>query len=310
MYDIIGDIHGHADELLELLERMGYDRRRGHYSHPHRRAVFVGDFIDRGPQIREVLQIVRPMVDAGSAHAVMGNHEFNAIAYHTRNPGDNLEFLREHTEKNVRQHLATIRQLTADELYDVLEWFRELPLWMEADGIRVVHACWDRSAIDVIENAINDYGRLTTEFMQRAARPGTKLYDAVEVILKGKEVSLPDGVSFKDKDDETRTKTRVKWFVNPGGMTFRDYSLPPRRCIPDKRVPDGLVGTPYAPSGPPVFFGHYWLKSVRPEALGQNVACVDFSVARGGVLCAYRWSGERILSDDHFLWIPARPRRR
>jgi len=56
VYDIIGDIHGYADELTELLERLGYDRRRGHYSHPDRKAVFVGDFIDRGPQILEVLQ--------------------------------------------------------------------------------------------------------------------------------------------------------------------------------------------------------------------------------------------------------------
>jgi hypothetical protein len=310
MYDIIGDIHGHADELLELFERLGYDRRRGHYSHPHRKGVFVGDFIDRGPQIREVLQIVRPMIDAGSAHAVMGNHEFNAIAYHTRDPGDRGEFLRRHTGKNVRQHLETIRQLTADELDDALEWFRELPLWQELDGIRVVHACWDRNAIDVVEQAIREQGRLTVEFLQRAARPGTDLYDAVEVILKGREVSLPDGISFKDKDGQTRTKTRIKWFANPAGMTFRDYSLPPRRCIPDNRVPAGLPGTPYAPTEPPVFFGHYWLKSVRPTTLGQNVACVDYSVARGGDLCAYRWSGEHVLSDDHFLWIPARTGRK
>ena len=55
------------DELLHLLELLGYDRRKGHYSHPTRKAVFVGDFIDRGPQKREVLQFVRPMVESGSA---------------------------------------------------------------------------------------------------------------------------------------------------------------------------------------------------------------------------------------------------
>lgn len=51
MYDLIGDIHGHAAELISLLELLGYDRHRGYYSHPARKAVFVGDFIDRGPQI-------------------------------------------------------------------------------------------------------------------------------------------------------------------------------------------------------------------------------------------------------------------
>lgn len=75
MFDLIGDIHGHADELTELLELLGYRRANDVYGHPTRRAIFVGDFIDRGPQITQVLKIVRPMVEARAALAVMGNHE-------------------------------------------------------------------------------------------------------------------------------------------------------------------------------------------------------------------------------------------
>jgi hypothetical protein len=92
MYDLIGDIHGHAAELASLLELLGYERHRGYYSHPARKAVFVGDFIDRGPHIREVLALVRPMVDHGSALAVMRNHEFNASGQHRLVPhiGRNL----------------------------------------------------------------------------------------------------------------------------------------------------------------------------------------------------------------------------
>ena len=86
MYDIIGDIHGHADELVELLGLLGYESQDNVYTHPTRTAVFVGDFIDRGPRIREVLRLVRPMCESGSALAVMGNHEFNALAFHTPNP--------------------------------------------------------------------------------------------------------------------------------------------------------------------------------------------------------------------------------
>ena len=92
MYDIIGDIHGHADELVELLELLGYEDRNGHYRHPTRTAVFVGDFIDRGPQIREVLRLVRTMCESGSALAVMGNHEFNALAYDTPDPDNPGQF--------------------------------------------------------------------------------------------------------------------------------------------------------------------------------------------------------------------------
>ena len=81
MYDLIGDIHGHASELVDLLAALGCSKHKGVYKHHERRAIFLGDFIDRGPQIRETLEIVRPMIDAGFALSVMGNHELNALAY-------------------------------------------------------------------------------------------------------------------------------------------------------------------------------------------------------------------------------------
>jgi hypothetical protein len=86
MYDLIGDIHGHADALERLLKQLGYARQKGVYGHPDRRAIFLGDFIDRGPKIRETLEIVRPMVESGTALSVMGNHELNALAFNTTEP--------------------------------------------------------------------------------------------------------------------------------------------------------------------------------------------------------------------------------
>ena len=80
MYDLIGDIHGHADELVRLLELLGYEKNQGTYRHTERKVIFLGDFIDRGPEIRQVLETVRPMVEAGHALAVMSNHELNALA--------------------------------------------------------------------------------------------------------------------------------------------------------------------------------------------------------------------------------------
>jgi len=48
--------------------------------------IFLGDFIDRGPKIREVLESVRSMVYEQAALAVMGDHELNALAFHTEDP--------------------------------------------------------------------------------------------------------------------------------------------------------------------------------------------------------------------------------
>lgn len=69
-----------------------------------RSRVFAGDFIDRGPQITDVLGIVRTMVDEGDALAVIGNHEFNAIAFHTPKPENTREFLWPRTDKNILEH--------------------------------------------------------------------------------------------------------------------------------------------------------------------------------------------------------------
>jgi hypothetical protein len=68
-FDIIGDIHGHANELRQLLESLGYAMHGGGYRHTDRKVVFVGDFVDRGPAIVEVIEIARAMVDAGDALA-------------------------------------------------------------------------------------------------------------------------------------------------------------------------------------------------------------------------------------------------
>jgi hypothetical protein len=48
MYDLIVDIHGHADQLKKLLFNMGYRNEHGFWNHATRKAIFVGDFIDRG----------------------------------------------------------------------------------------------------------------------------------------------------------------------------------------------------------------------------------------------------------------------
>ncbi len=80
MYDIIGDIHGHAEALKALLFKLGYNASGGVWQHPNRKVIFVGDYIDRGPAIRETLQIVRAMSENEKATALMGNHEYNAYS--------------------------------------------------------------------------------------------------------------------------------------------------------------------------------------------------------------------------------------
>src|SRR5688572_3303530 len=76
-FDIIGDVHGCADELEALLGELGYRQDGdGPWRHPEgRKAVFVGDLVDRGPRIVDTLRIAMTMCAAGSALAVPGNHD-------------------------------------------------------------------------------------------------------------------------------------------------------------------------------------------------------------------------------------------
>jgi protein phosphatase len=81
-FDVIGDIHGCRDELTELLSGLGYAISRDEAGrvagarHPDgRRAIFVGDLVDRGPDTPGVLRLVMGMTSAGDALCVAGNHE-------------------------------------------------------------------------------------------------------------------------------------------------------------------------------------------------------------------------------------------
>lgn len=303
MYDLIGDIHGHADELVQLLEALGYRKAQGAYGHPERKVIFLGDFIDRGPKIRQVLEIVRPMIEEGKALAVMGNHELNALAYHTEDPDSPGQYLRPHIDKNVKQHHKTVEQLKTQEIRFYLDWFRTLPMWLDLDGLRVVHACWDEGAMEQIAEARN--GGITTEFLRSACKKGNPLFALVEIVLKGKEGKLPDGASFEDKDGHVRTEIRTRWYLPPHGHSYRTYALQSDEIACDLRLDEAVIeaAAPYPLDAKPVFVGHYWLSAQRPELLADNVACLDYSVAKGGFLCAYRWNGEQKLSNENFVWV-------
>lgn len=308
MYDLIGDVHGHANELKMLLERMGYRRRGNGYAHPERRAIFVGDLIDRGPQIREVLWIVRTMVDEGAALCVMGNHEFNAIGYHTENPRQPGTHFRPRNEKTTHQHAQTLAQVEGRELAEWIEWFKTRPLWLELDELRVVHACWHRPSIERVRAALNEHGGFTVEFLAATRDKDSALFCATEETLKGKEAWLPVGEAFPDKDGHSRRTVRLQWFQSPEGRCFGRYAFPENPVLRGRPIPEAALANlePYPPQERPVFFGHYWLSAERPSPLAGNVACLDYSVAKAGLLCAYRWSGEPRLVADNFVWVRSR----
>jgi hypothetical protein len=310
-YDLIGDIHGHSEPLIELLTKLDYQLADGVYRHPERQVIFLGDFIDRGPNQRDVIDIVRPMIDGGSALSVMGNHEFNAIAWFTADPDDPESHLRVHSEKNRGQHRAFLKVYDgADDYADLIKWFRTLPMWLDLPGLRVVHACWDDSLVAYLSDnypSLNAY--LDDELLVAASRSGSDEFEAVETLIKGKEIEMPNGQTFPDKDGNPRHHIRMKWW-DASARTYRDAFLGPDSAL--SHIPDDPIDVDhlieYSSDEPPVFIGHYWMDT-EPALLAPNVACLDYSVAAktGGKLVAYRWDGEERLGDDKFAYVVKGP---
>jgi hypothetical protein len=307
-YDIIGDIHGYADELEALLSKIGYVRRGSVWRHSERRAIFVGDLIDRGSKQLAVIDIVRRMVDAGSALAVMGNHEFNAIAYGSVD--ENGQPLRRHDAKNRRQHAAFLAAVEGrPPLYrEMLDWFLSLPLWLELDDIHVIHACWHPATMTRFAHCLTPDRRLRPEFLIEAGKepegPDETLFHAVEIWLKGIEIPLPDGISYTDREGISRHKTRVRWW-DETALRYCDAALLAdelREKLPTNEIPH-TARCRYE-SEKPLFFGHYWMEGT-PRIQTPKIACVDFSVAKHVKLAAYRWNGEPHLSDAGFCFVEA-----
>lgn len=308
MYDLIGDIHGYATELKSLLAKMGYRETDGVWKHPERKVIFLGDFVDRGPEQVETVSIARNMIESGNALAVMGNHEFNAVAWAMEDPESPGEYLRPHTDKNLKQHKEFLNQVIegSESHRSMIEWFRTLPVYLDLPGLRVVHACWHPSFISKIGAYTDQQNRLLPAAWEKSSRKGSEAYDAIETLLKGLEIRLPAPHYFLDKDQNPRYEIRAKWWQTEK-ITYRDLAMVPGDEI-DKipHIPVEEDVLPGYDSEKPVFVGHYWM-SGEPAALSTKVACLDYSVAggKGGKLCAYRFNQEANIEKSNFEWVEA-----
>jgi predicted MPP superfamily phosphohydrolase len=303
-YDIIGDIHGHYNDLRSLLLKMGYGQsEKGHYYHPDRQVIFVGDYIDRGKYSREVVQLVRAMQENEAAIALMGNHEYNAICYHT--PKSDGGYLRPRTPQNIKQHENTLTSFESDSfLKDTLDWFKQLPLFYENSYLRVVHACWDQDQLTILQSHFGG-DKLKEAHLELSATKDNPLYEAMEIVLKGKELPLPEGKSFFDQGNHERKEVRIKWWEPNAGRSIKELAVKSKDVMGlSEAVKADLEHNfaAYPSEEKPVFFGHYWLEGEVPSLQAHNVCCVDYSVANKGKLVAYRFDGETELRKEKFCW--------
>lgn len=302
IYDIIGDIHGQADKLTALLAKLGYQLTDKSYQHPNgNKVIFVGDFVDRGPKQLDTLAIVFAMLDNGH-YGIMGNHEYNAIAYATPCPDGG--FYRKHTAKNKEQHQAFLDATGGIDTDIHAHWikrFYELPLWLELDELRVIHACYDTDAIKTIKPYLTD-GRLTPQSL-KTIHHNENAQTALEILLKGMEIHVKDPHFLIDGSGNKRQNLRLAWWNAPlSGLPLDRLSAASQCDL--THIGEGVASDSVFdyPKDKPIFIGHYWMNDT-PALLTDKVACVDYSAGKGGPLVAYRFDTQHpTLSNQHFVY--------
>jgi len=214
-----------------------------------------------------------------------------------------------HSEKNTKQHKAFLDAYPdAMERADIIDWFKTLPVYIETDAIRVVHACWNKPALQTLSEHLDERQCLNNEAYIIGSIKGSPAFDAIEILLKGPEVDLPAGVTFRDYDGHERSRARIKWWADmhldvAGRLNLGDGLLSSHKS--EQIMLDESYHYPL--DNKPVFVGHYWLDNECPEILSDNCVCVDYSVAKGGKLAAYQWRGESPLQVEQFEYLNAIP---
>jgi hypothetical protein len=253
--DIVGDVHGEIDALNALLKHLGYRVDGSHLE--DRKLVFLGDLTDRGPDSPAVINVVSRLANRGVAQCVLGNHDLN-ILLGDRKHDNHWFFGEEHSLDE--SGIPTPAVLADDRIRtEVVEFFRSLPLVLERDGLRVVHACWDASAVA----------------MARTASDVVTLYHQCHELI---EVNMRSSYGLDDIEKSLRrqNKNPVKVLTSGPEQRAKQPFYSSGKWRNEERE---CWWQNYPLDGPHCVFGHYGFRNGEGPRAGQAI-CADFGIAK------------------------------
>ena len=295
--DIVGDVHGEIEALENLLARLGY---AANGAHPDgRRLVFVGDLVDRGPDSPAVLRKVRDLVAAGRAQCIAGNHELNLLRGEEKHGNSWWT-----NPANAGEHTVAV---TAADKAELTPFLAGLPLILERDDLRVVHACWRDKSLRALEGfdgpnvcideLYNHYrgkvseklagDRILSDMKKEWVREAPRLEDPdwtpvmlpyTAFVSEHAQMDNPVAVLTSGMEEvaakpfwaggKWRMVSRVKWWEDYNDATPVIMGHYWRRFDPDSDIGTGKYG-------PDLMAGY-----AHNEWMGKrrNVYCADFSV--------------------------------
>lgn len=330
--DVIGDIHGEIDALRGLVGHLGYD---GAGIHPQgRRLVFVGDLCDRGPDSPSVFEFVAGLVERELAQCILGNHELNLLREAAKD-GNGWYFPDDHDA--ARGHFNDSRRPAPADRSAIASFIASLPLALEREDLRIVHAAWDAPSIAACRHArtsvldvycqhekLTKASVLDSGLDKRAASEKADFADR----LKDSRAEVPLLSSVATLDELLQAGNPVR-LVTSG---IECAAMRPFFASGQWRMTDRVAWWETYDDPVPVLFGHYWRwpssdarskysrgepdlfsGSMPNQMLGvrRNAFCVDFAVgvrhkersrgANGSFECrlgAVRWPERRLMFDD------------
>ena len=326
--DIVGDIHGELPALLSLLAHLGYDTNG---RHPDGRSlVFVGDFVDRGPDSPGVVDLVQRLVEAGNAHATLGNHEINLLRH---DPKDGAGwFFDERLQSDHSKYSPFARATNTLQRARIENFLSGLPIALERADLRVVHAAWHEPDIEKARSMPLGSARMQYDHWEAQASAAAQRNQVAERMQQERSIwphSLEDGTRCPPFLQAHCDCELNKALVNP--LKVLTCGLERQTSAPffagnKWRFVERVAWWNHYDEAIPVVVGHYWrstlpaqtthealFKHVAPLAWHgrrNNVFCVDYSVgARAQArtsgrpqahlkLGALRWPERHVVFDD------------
>lgn len=329
--DIVGDIHGEKEALLNLMKNLGYSENGEHRE--NRKLVFVGDLCDRGPDSPGVILLVKKLVQKGYAQAILGNHEINLLQGKPKESSGWYFSERFESDKKYQP----FKVATAEEKTEIFEFLASLPVVLENDNLRIVHAAWSADKIEQLRHVE------TKDFVQFINAKDSEVNACIKTTGLLDSYHAEQSQWIKEIEDPN---SHCPYLENTA-----NYNLAHQEGNPIRKITCGeeVRNTePFFTSGKwrfisrhawwsdytedtPVVIGHYWRKTIQtPESEnlfnsihyngwhGQknNVFCIDYSVGArfqernqklplGSVtnLAALRWP-ENTLMFEHGETVP------
>ena len=296
--DIVGDVHGEIDVLNELLGRLGYDSDGRHPDGRH--LVFIGDLVDRGPDSPAVLDRVARLVADSGAQCILGNHELNLL----RDVEKHGNSWWVHPDKPMPDPAARI---TAADKKRFTQFLHALPLVLERDDLRVVHACWNETAIarlraaeETRQGAIALHESFVSDIKRKWAGSDTLASYGEEWRAHHENLTDPD---WQPALLEAVGRIDADWqMANPVAVLTSGEERPAAKPIwagNRWRMVERVKWWDSYTDSVPVVIGHYWRRhseagkrlmdqhgpdlfaDVQPHhwmGVRNNVYCVDFSI--------------------------------